>query len=129
MSAVEVQKSLVAALALDGIAASDVLRQLADGGATQAAPLVAIGDVTMTPFDTATETGFNFLARIHVRHRSGSMKAVKDVQDVIYNRLHRGTVSVTGFQTVQVLHELSFCDQVHDGEFHGVSEFRGLITK
>lgn len=129
MSSLEVQKALVAALAEIGVTAVDVMRQAADGGANSAFPVVEIGFVTMTPFDTARETGFNFVARIHTRHRTGSMKAVKEVQDAIYARLHRGALTVTGFHTVLVQRENSFCDQVQDGEFHGVCEYRGLIEK
>lgn len=129
MSSLQVQKALVEALAGVGVTAVDAARQAADGGANSAFPTVEVGHITMTPFDTAGETGFNFLARIHTRHRTGSMKAVKEVQDVIYARLHRGALSVTGFHTVLVQRENSFCEQVQDGAFHGVCEYRGLIEK
>jgi hypothetical protein len=129
MSSVEVQKALVTALAGIGITAVDAARQVADGGAISNFPTVEVGFITMTPFDTSRETGFTFVARVHVRHRTGSMKAVKDLQDQIYTRLHRGALAVTGFHTVDVMHEQSFCNQVEDGAFHGVSEYRGLIEK
>lgn len=129
MSAVEVQRALVTALAGSGITAVDAMRQAADGGASTGFPVVEVGFITMTPFDTARETGFTFVARIHVRDRTGSMKSVKELQDSIYTRLHRGQLAVTGFRTIDVMHEQSFCNQVGDGEFHGVSEFRGLIER
>lgn len=129
MSSVGVQAALVGALAEIGVTAVDAQRQAADGGASGAFPVVEVGHITMTPFDTARETGFNFIARIHTRHRTGSMKAVKEVQDAIYGRLHRGALSVTGFHTVLVQRESSFCEQVQDGAFHGVCEYRGLIEK
>lgn len=129
MSSVEVQRGLVTALAGTGITAVDVMRQAADGGAITAFPVVEVGFITLTPFDTARETGFTFVVRIHVRDRSGSMKSVKDLQDRIYTRLHRGQLAVAGFRTIDVMHEQSFCNQVGDGEFYGVSEFRGLIEK
>lgn len=129
MSSLDVQKALVDAMSGIGITAIDAARQAADGGADSAYPTVEVGFITMTPFDTARELGFNFVARIHVRHRTGSMKAVKDLQDQIYDRLHRGALVVTGFNTIDVMHEQSFCNQVEDGAFHGVSEYRGLIEK
>jgi hypothetical protein len=123
----EVQKALYAAINGLGYVCYDAAPQAADGGSAASFPYVEIGAIVMVEFDTAYETGFDFVARIHTRSRSGAMKETKDIQGAIYARLHRGTLAVTGYNTILIQREASDVTRVSDGSFHGVCEYRGLI--
>ena len=83
----------------------------------------------MNAGDTASETGFDYLARIHTRSRSAGMKETKEIQGQIYDRLHRGALTVTGYQHILIQRERSEVLTAPDGSFHGVCEYRGLISK
>ena len=123
----EVQKALYLALAGVGLQVYDVAPQTADGGSAAAFPYIEVGEIVLSEFDTASETGFDFTARIHTRSRSKSHAEAKGIQGQIYARLHRGSLSITGFNFIQLARESSRCDRVSDGSFHGVCEYRGLI--
>lgn len=125
----EIQKALYTALSGIGLTVVDRGQQAADGGSATPFPYVEVGFIVMNPSDTATETGFDYLARIHTRSRSGSMKEAKDIQGAIYERLHRGSLTVTGYQHILIQREQSEVLDAPDGSFHGVCEYRGLITK
>ena len=77
----------------------------------------------------ARETGFDYVARIHVRSRSGSMAETKGIQAQIYNRLHRGALTITGFNHILIQRENSQVMTAPDNQFHGVCEYRGLMEK
>lgn len=124
-----VQQALFTALSALGLRVVDRGRQAADGGAATSFPYVEVGFIVMNPYDTATETGFNYLARIHVRSRSGSMAQAKGIQGQIYDRLHRGALTVAGYQHILIQRERSEVLDAPDNQFHGVCEYRGLITK
>lgn len=123
----EVQKALYLALVGIDLQVYDVSPQAADGGSAAAFPYVEVGEIVLAEFDTATETGFDFVARIHTRSRSKSHAEAKGIQGQIYARLHRGSLSITGFNFIQLDRASSRCDRVSDGSFHGVCEYRGLI--
>lgn len=122
-----VQGALYAALSALGLNVVDRAGQAADGGSATAFPYVEVGMVILNPFDTARETGFNYLARIHTRSRSGSMKQTKEIQGQIYDRLHRGALTVAGFNHILIQRESSEVMAAPDGQIHGVCEYRGLI--
>ena len=122
-----IQKALFDALTALGLRVVDRGRQAADGGAATAFPYVEIGFIVVNPFDTARELGFDYLARIHVRSRSGSMAEAKDIQGQIYARLHRGALTVAGFNHILIQRERSEVLDAPDGQFHGVCEYRGLV--
>ena len=124
-----VQKALYQALSALGLRVVDRGAQAADGGAATAFPYVEVGFIVMNPYDTAGETGFDYLARIHTRSRSGSMAEAKAIQDQIYDRLHRGALNVTGFNHILIQRERSEVLDGSDGQFHGVCEYRGLIER
>ena len=124
-----VQQALFSALSALGLRVVDRGRQQADGGDATAFPYVEIGFIVMNPFDTAPETGFDYLARIHVRSRSGGMAETKGIQGQIYDRLHRGPLTITGFNHILIQRERSEVLPVEDNQFHGVCEYRGLIER
>lgn len=123
----EVQKALYTALSALGLNVVDRAGQAADGGSATAFPYVEVGMIIMTPFDTAKETGFDYLARIHTRSRSGSMAETKGIQGQIYARLHRAALSIAGFNHILIQRERSEVLTAPDGQLHGVCEYRGLI--
>lgn len=124
---VEVQKALYLAVSGLSINTYDSAPQQADGASLGVFPYVEVGAIILTEWDTSGETGFDFIARVHTRSRSAAMSEAKGIQAQIYARLHRGTLAVTGFNTINVTREQSFCERAGDGSFHGVCEYRGLI--
>jgi len=124
-----VQGALYNALSALGLSVVDVGKETADGASTTPFPYVEVGMVVMSPFDTAGETGFDFVARIHTRSRSGSMAEAKTIQGQIYDRLHRGSLTVTGYHHITIQRERSEVMRAPDKSFHGVCEYRGLIDK
>lgn len=92
-------------------------------------PYVEVGFIVMTAWDTAPETGHNYVARIHTRSQSKSMKEAKEIQGQIYDRLHRGALTIAGHNHVLIKREKSEVIRAPDGSFHGVCEYRGLIEK
>lgn len=105
------------------------LRVLDAGQQDATWPYVEIGFIVMNAWDTSPETGFEYVARIHTRSRSASMKEAKDIQGQLYDRLHRGTLTVAGYHHVLIERERSEVMRAPDGSFHGVCEYRGLIDK
>ena len=124
----EVQKALYLAISGLGITTYDVGPQAADGGNAGVFPYAEVGDIVAAPFDTARETGFDLAARLHVRSRSGSKQEARDMLGAIYARLHRGTLVVTGYLTIDVLWQMSDVLREADGAFHGVAEYRITLT-
>lgn len=125
----EIQKALYQALTGLGLTVYDSAPQAKDGGSLANWPYVEVGFISLAPFDTANSTGFDGVARIHTRSRSGSMAEAKRIQGEIYERLHRGALSVDGYQTVTMQRELSRCDRMSDASFHGVCEYRLMLDK
>jgi hypothetical protein len=125
----EIQKALFQALTGLGLTVYDAAPQAADGGSLAGWPYVEVGFISLAAFDTANSTGFDGVARIHTRSKTGSMAQAKDIQGRIYERLHRGALAVTGYLTVTIQRELTRCDRMPDGSFHGVCEYRLLLDK
>lgn len=116
-----VQAALHSALSALGLTVTDSGQQVATW------PYVEVGFIVLNAADTTTKTGFDYVARIHTRSRSSSMKQAKDIQGQIYGRLHRGALTITGFHHVLIQRERSEVMRAPDGSFHGVCEYRGLI--
>ena len=123
----EVQKALYLALTALGLRVYDSAPQAADGASVATFPYVEIGAIVLGEFDTANETGFDFIARVHTRSMSASMAETKVIQGQIYTRLHRGNLAITGSNFILIQREASDCTRTGDGSFHGVCEYRGLI--
>ena len=124
---IEVQKALYLALTALSLRVYDAAPQDKDGASTATFPYTEVGAIVFAEFDTSSENGFDFIARIHTRSRSGSMAECKTIQGQIYARLHNGALSITGQNTILIQRQMSDCTRVSDGSFHGVCEYRGLI--
>jgi hypothetical protein len=121
------QAALFSALNALGLRVYDSAPQQADGASLAVFPYVEVGAVVMSPLDTKERNGFDFVARVHTRSRSASMKEAKDIQGQIYARLHHGDLTITGQRLILLRRETSDVTRVSDGSFHGICEYRGLI--
>jgi hypothetical protein len=121
------QAAIFSALNALGLRVYDSAPQQADGASLAVFPYVEVGAVVMSPLDTKERNGFDFVARIHTRSRSASMKEAKDIQGQIYARLHNGGLTITGQRLILLRRETSDVTRVSDGSFHGICEYRGLI--
>jgi hypothetical protein len=122
----EVQKALYSALDGIGLRVYDSAPQQADGASLAVFPYVEIGAIALAPMDTKERDGFDFVARIHTRSRSGAMREAKDIQGAIYARLHHGSLSIVGLRLILLRRETSTVSRAADGSFHGICEYRGL---
>lgn len=93
-------------------------------------PFVTIGEVQLNEFDTDDVLGFEAMTTVHVWSRSRGRREVKEVQDVIYDILHRAELAIAGARFVS-------CDQQYAESFvepdgltrHGVQRFRVLFDR
>lgn len=118
-----VQVALFQAIGTLGLTVHDVAPQRGAGGDL----FVTIGEVVFAPMDTKDRNGFDFVARIHVRAEAGNMLPVKDAQGLIYQRLHHGDLTITGYRLILLRREMSDVIREAQGQIHGVCEYRGLI--
>jgi hypothetical protein len=107
----------------------DFAPQTSDGGSAAAFPYVEIGVIAFAAYDTHTERGHDFTARIHTWSRSGSVKECKEIQGLIYSVLHRGSLTISGHYLINLERETSDVMREQSGAFHGVCEYRGLVGK
>jgi hypothetical protein len=124
---VEIQRALFLKLSAAGLSVVDSGKQAADGGSATPFPYVEVGYIVSSEFDTAYETGFSFVARIHTRSRSASMLEAKTIQGQIYTALHWQALTITGAHFISIHREMSDCIREPDGSWHGVCEYRGLL--
>ena len=127
MAEFETQAALFSALSAIDLRVYDIAPQQANGASLATFPYVEIGAIVMAPMDTKERNGFDFVARIHTRSRSASMKEAKEIQGAIYARLHHGDLTITGQRLILLRRETSDVTRAADGSFHGICEYRGLI--
>lgn len=132
MADFEIQKGLytaISAINISGITLHvyDSAPQQVDGASLAVFPYVEVGFIVVTPFDTKEKNGFDFVARIHTRSRSASMKEAKTIQSAIYSALHHGALTIAGYSCILLRRETSDVSRASDGSFHGICEYRGLI--
>ena len=127
MAEFETQAALFSALSAIDLRVYDSAPQQANGASLATFPYVEIGAIVMAPMDTKERNGFDFVARIHTRSRSASMKEAKEIQGAIYARLHHGDLTITGQRLILLRRETSDVTRAADGSFHGICEYRGLI--
>lgn len=134
MSFWAVQTAIYDALSGDTTLASlvvgvyDNVTQPSDGGDGANYPYIVVGESTSNPWDTDTETGFDVVFTIHSWSRYRGMKECKQIQTEVYNILHRGIFSVTGYTLVTC--EMLSADVVLDPDGltrHGTQTFRLLL--
>ena len=92
-------------------------------------PCVVIGVRVSTESNTDDTLGQTVITRIHTHSRSGSSKEVEYMQDAIYDALQGATFILTGWDMLMIDREQSDITQVAEGRFHGVCEYRTLLTE
>lgn len=93
-------------------------------------PIITIGDDTITPWDTDTETGFECDATIHVWSMAGHRLECKQIQDAIYSAIHRDVFTVDGALVVGC--DLTTQDAQRDPDgltIHGVQIFKIILER
>lgn len=91
-------------------------------------PYVVIGDSVLEPFDTDDVVGTDALVELHTWSTYRGRLEVKQMQDAIYDALHRHNLSITDAHTVMVEWEYSETELDPDGiTRHGVQRFRVVL--
>ncbi len=102
--------------------------QTEDAGDDESFPYLTIGEDTFTPWDDDFTQGYESELNVHTWSRYRGRKEVKEIQQTIYDALHRHSISIAGYATINLHFE--FADSVRDPDgltHHGVSRFRLLI--
>jgi len=95
---------------------------------TASYPYVQIGEETAIDFGTKNEDGGEFTITIHVWSQYTGSKETKNIMDRIHTLLHDSSLSVTGFNLVNLRFEFSDIIRDPDGiTRHGVMRFRAII--
>ena len=129
MGAAQATKAaLYEAIAGLGFSTFTVNPQLVDGGADTNWPHVQIGTVVHSPFDTNSDIGFDFTARIHTRWRGHDENVGLAMQDAVFERLHHGALDIPGYSLILLERQTSSTTQL-DGSFTGLCEYHALITE
>lgn len=122
------KRALYEAIAGLGFTTYTVTPQLADGGSATDWPHVQIGAVVHSPWDTNSDNGFDFVARIYTRWRGQSETTGLAMQDAIYERLHNGALDITGYSLILLERQMSAVTPL-EGSFTGLCEYHALITE
>lgn len=88
-------------------------------------PYVVLGNDTSVAFDTDDTVGAEVTVTLHFWSRAEGFKEVKTIMQAAYDRLNRATLSITGFNVVDCLHEFSEALADPDGVTrHGIQRYR-----
>ena len=91
-------------------------------------PFVQIGEDTLLDYSTKNEAGSLVTVNIHVWSQYTGSKETKNIMDRIHDLLHDSSLSVTGFNLVNLRFEFSDILRDPDGVTrHGVMRFRAII--
>lgn len=94
-------------------------------------PYIYIGDENVNDWDTDTELGFTATINIHVWDRGRGKKRLKEIQEYVYQALHRATdIALTGYNVIDIVHESSesFTDADNVTQ-HGVQVFNMTLQE
>ena len=91
-------------------------------------PFVALGEETAIDYSTKDLDGGEFTINIHVWSQYKGAKQTKEIMDRIHDLLHDSSLSVSGFNLVNLRFEFSDILRDPDGVTrHGVMRFRAII--
>ena len=71
-------------------------------------PYMVFGAITVQPYDTKTETGFEQIITLDIWSRYRGSKEAKDILQACYDALHRATLTVTS--------EVFLLSEFHSGD-------------
>ncbi len=72
-------------------------------------PYIVFGPVSLLPYDTKTEIGFEQIVTLNIWSRYRGGKECRDLFQAIYDTLHRATLTVTG--------EVFLSSEFHSADF------------
>jgi len=99
--------------------------QVADPSDDSAFPFITISDSTLQPWDTDTERGADATVTIHTWSRARNALEVKQIQDAVYNVLHRGNLAIAGYTFIGSDYLTQTVQRDPDGiTRHGVQDFK-----
>ena len=91
-------------------------------------PFVALGEETAVDYSTKDLNGGEFTINIHVWSQYKGAKQTKEIMDRIHDLLHDSSLSVSGFNLINLRFEFSDILRDPDGVTrHGVMRFRAII--
>ena len=91
-------------------------------------PFVALGEETAIDYSTKDLDGGEFTINIHVWSQYKGSKQTKEIMDRIHDLLHDSSLSVSGFNLINLRFEFSDILRDPDGVTrHGVIRFRAII--
>ena len=91
-------------------------------------PFVSIGEETAVDYSTKDLDGGEFTINIHVWSQYKGAKQTKEIMDRVHDLLHDSSLSVSGFNLVNLRFEFSDILRDPDGVTrHGVMRFRAII--
>lgn len=126
----EHQKAVIAALRANAtlMAIVDSVSDRRNPGAGTY-PYVTV-ETMASEWGTDTGDGFQVSTRVHSWSNSGSNKQTGDIQQAVYDTLHRAALTVTGFTVVLVqFSDSQILDDPDGVTIHGVTEFVTLMQK
>lgn len=128
---IELQAAVFAKLSNDlSVPVYDAVPQPEDGGDIAEFPFVTIGEDTLIPFDTVDSIGYDATLTIHTWSRQRGRKEVKELQQAIYDSLHRQVLTVSDYHFINMAFEYADSTVDSDGlTRHGVQRFRCIIEE
>ena len=91
-------------------------------------PFVSLGEETAVDYSTKDLDGGEFTINIHVWSQYKGAKQTKEIMDRIHDLLHDSSLSVSGFNLINLRFEFSDILRDPDGVTrHGVMRFRAII--
>ena len=89
-------------------------------------PYVTIGDISVNEFDTDDSNGFDCELVIKCYSRTGGRLQAKQIQDAIYNELHKQDLNVN--HSVMLYQQMTRVDLEPDGKtYQGIQMFRFVV--
>lgn len=88
-------------------------------------PYLSLGEVQLSDWSTASDTGLEQRLSFHAFSRYGGRKEVQEILTALYLILHDAALSVDGNSLVTLRFEFAQILRESDGEtFHGVARYR-----
>lgn len=104
---------------------ASIFDEVPEGSST---PYVTIGEDTAVDYSTDTADGADITVNIDVWSEYKGSKECKQIMDRIHDLLHDSSLSITGFNLVNLRFEFSDILRDPDGVTrHGVMRFRAII--
>ena len=91
-------------------------------------PFITLGEETVIDYGTKDLTGAETTINIHIWSQYKGSKQTKEIMDKVHDLLHDGSLTVTGFNLINLRFEYSDIMRDPDGVTrHGVMRFQAII--